>query len=365
MLKIIFLIVVIIYAIQLIVFIIGLQKRFKKLTANNLPTVDIIVAARNEEKNILSCIKALNNLSYIEGKLNICLINDYSTDNTSQIIKEFIKDKPHFSLLENPPQISDLKGKANAIAYGIKNTSNEIIFTTDADCIVQENWVKSITGYYLEDTAMVCGFTSQKDDTVIGALQAADFIFLLGVASGIMNLGKPLSAIGNNMSYRRSVYNEIGGYEKIGFSITEDLRLLMAFHSMKKYKIIFPLDSDNLIISEPLQTVKQIFHQKKRWGVGGLESDIFGFAIMSIGYLANLLTLISFFFFSKTLLFLSFIKILLDYLFLKPLHQKLNLKLNFQKFIFFEIYYLLYVVILPIIVLPNKKVVWKERTYFS
>ena len=53
MFEIIFLIVVGLYFIQSFIFLAGATKKFKKLSKDKLPTVSIVVAARNEENNIL------------------------------------------------------------------------------------------------------------------------------------------------------------------------------------------------------------------------------------------------------------------------------------------------------------------------
>ncbi len=77
--------------------------------------------------------------------------------------------------------------------------------------------------------SMVCGYTNQKANNLYSKLFRIWILFiLLTVGGGAINLGKPLSAIGNNMSYRKSAYLEVGGYEKIPFSVTEDFQLLMA-----------------------------------------------------------------------------------------------------------------------------------------
>ncbi len=48
-------------------------------------------------------------------------------------------------------------------------------------------------------------------------MQSIDFIYLLFVASGTINIGMPITCIGNNMSYRKKAYDEVGGYENLPF----------------------------------------------------------------------------------------------------------------------------------------------------
>ncbi len=363
MFEIIFLVVVSVYFIQTIIFSIGANKKFNKLKENELPFATIIVAARNEEENILECMKSLNNSIYPEGKLEIIIVDDHSEDNTGKIIDEFIQDKPIFKKVIPHKQIGEVKGKANAIANAIELAKGEVILTTDADCTVSPSWAKTIASYYTKDVAIVCGYTNQTADGMFTGMQDMDFIYLLTVAGGTMNLGKPLSAIGNNMSYSKKAYDEVGGYAAIPFSVTEDFKLLMAIYNLKKYKLIYPLDKDALVTSKPCETPQKLYWQKKRWGVGGLDSDFTGFFVMITAWLSHFCILLAPFYFSVNVLLIMLFKILTDYFFLWSVYKKLNLKIKLTHFIAFEIYFVLYVLVLPVLVVFSRNIKWKGRKF--
>jgi cellulose synthase/poly-beta-1,6-N-acetylglucosamine synthase-like glycosyltransferase len=194
-------------------------------------------------------------------------------------------------------------------------------------------------------------------------MQAIDFIYLLFVAAGTINLGKPLSCIGNNMSFRKKAYEETGGFEKLPFSVTEDFLLLNSIHKLKKYKLVYPLDVNTLVTSKPCETLADLFKQKKRWAVGGLEAPPFGILLMSWAFLTNLFILITPFFFNAVWIYLLIFKLAIDFFVLLPLHRKLGLQKNLKYFLVFELYLMIYVIILPFTVLFNKKIKWKDREY--
>lgn len=361
--EIIFAIAVSLYFVQLVIFTIGAAKKFPRIKEEDLPNVTVVVAARNEEDNILDCLVSLDNLEYPEGKLEILIINDNSTDKTGELISNFIMGKEKFRVIVPQGTIANLKGKANALAHGLKTTKGEIIFTTDADCTVSPKWVKTLASYYTKDVAFVGGFTFQEDETAFKGMQSIDFMYLLTVAAGALNLGLPLAAIGNNMSYRKSVYDEVGGYENIPFSITEDFQLLKSIHSLKKYKCIYPVDEFGLVKSRACADFNSLFWQKKRWGVGGVNSKFIGYLIMAWGYISKAAILLTPLFFSYTALYLCLFKVCVDFFFIQSLFSKLKLRLKLTTFFAFEVYYTIYVLILPFIVLPNRKVKWKGRTF--
>ncbi len=364
MLEIIFLILVSGYFIISAVLIVGAKKTFPRLNEEELPTVSIIVAARNEEKNILACLESLNNLEYPENKLEIIIVDDASTDNTSTLIVEFIKGKNRFRTLRlEETDSAKLRGKVRAMAEGIKIANGEIILTTDADCVVSPIWAKTIASYYLEDVGVVNGFTSQSISNSFSGMQAIDFIYLLFIAAGTINLGKPVSCIGNNMSFRKKAYEEAGGFENLPFSVTEDFLLLNSINKLGKYKTLYPLNKDSLLISKPVSTLKELFNQKKRWAVGGIETPPLGMGLMLWSFLTNLFLFLTPFFFSAVWLYLLIFKVSIDFFVLLPVHQRLGLQKNLKYFLIFEIYYIIYVLVLPFVVLFNKKVKWKDRVY--
>ncbi len=363
MFEIIFLVFLCGYFIQSVLFIIGINKKFPKIKGEDLPSAVVIVAVRNEEKNILRCLNALDKLDYPEGKLEIIISDGHSTDSTLQIVDDFIKERSKFKRVSAGLERENLKGKANAIDTALRTTEAEIILTTDADCEVDPHWVKTICSYYKEDTGIVNGFTTQTAYNGFSGMQALDFVYLLIIAAGTINLGYPISCIGNNMSYRRKAYLETGGYEKLPFSVIEDFNLLMAISRLNKYKIIFPLDKNALVTSLPCSSVSELYHQKKRWGVGGLGVPLRGFIIMAFGLIVNLCILLSPLFFSTAVLYFIIFKLAIDLFVLYPVHDRLGIKDHLKYFLWFELYFITYVILLPVIVLSSRKVVWKGKEY--
>ncbi len=363
MFEIIFLVVLSGYFIQSVLFVIGAAKRFPKIKEEDLPSATVIVAARNEEENILNCLESLEHLEYPEGKLEIIIVDDKSTDSTGKIIDDFIAGKEKFKKIVTKKEIGMLKGKTNALANAIDIAEGEIILTTDADCKVHPSWAKTVASYYQKDIGAVNGFTTQNASNGFSGMQAIDFIYLLTVASGTINLKKPISCIGNNMSYRKQAYEEVGGYENLPFSVTEDFNLLFSIYKLGKYKIILPLDSNTLITSKPCTNFKDLYHQKKRWSVGGLGVPFRGYIVMAWGFLTNLGILLTPLFFSPVWLYLAVFKIAIDFFVLYPVHKQLGISRNLKYFLYFQIYYTLYVIAIPFVLAAGRKVKWKGREY--
>ena len=356
--QLIFTIIVCLYFSFLVVITIGLRKKYSKIAKSELPQATIIVAARNEEKNIALCMESLNKINYPEGKLEIIIVDDFSEDQTGSIIEEYIKDKPIFKKI-CPIKNSHLLGKVNAVDTAIKTANGEIILLTDADCTVPVAWAETIGSYYQKNVGIVNGFTLLNDDDIFSGIQSVDLVFLLSSAAGTINLNHPISCIGNNMSFRKEAYFEAGGYEKLPFSVTEDFILLKGISEINKYKVIYPLDKDGVVKSKSCLNLNELIKQKKRWGRGGFDAPFGGMVIMGTAFLANMMILISPLFFSPVWLYLAVFKIIADYFFLIPVHNELGTKLRVKHFIYFQIYFILYTVILPLILIFSRKISWK------
>ena len=361
--EIILLTIIIAYFIQSVIFVIGAKKKFSRLNDDKLPTATVIVAARDEENNIKQCLNSLDKLEYPEDMLEVLIVDDRSTDKTGEIIDEFISERENFRKIIPDDPKGKMVGKVNALATAIREAKGQIILTTDADCVVKPFWVKTIASFYQDDVGMVDSYTTQLAANSFGGMQAIDFIYLLLVAGGTINLKIPISCIGNNMSFRKKAYDEIGGYEALPFSVTEDFTLLRAIYKLKKYKILFPLEKDALVNSIPCTDYKNLYRQKKRWGVGGLGVPVRGFFIMFWGFLANLAIVLTPLFYSPVWLYLIFFKLAIDFFVLYPIHKKMEITKNLKYFFIYQIYYILYVLALPFIVLTSRKVKWKGREY--
>jgi cellulose synthase/poly-beta-1,6-N-acetylglucosamine synthase-like glycosyltransferase len=73
-------------------------------SGNNLeyfPFISVVVAARDEEKNISDCIQSLLKQDYPVDKFEILIIDDFSTDKTAELIKKFDTSETNLKYLSS------------------------------------------------------------------------------------------------------------------------------------------------------------------------------------------------------------------------------------------------------------------------
>ncbi len=327
------------------------------------PTVTIIVAARNEEHRIPACLSSLRNIEYPPEKLEIIIVDDFSTDKTAEVVEHFIAGRNDIQLLKSPPEHGNLRGKTNAIAQGIRHSRGEIIMFTDADCSVHPRWVRGTVKYFSEDTGIVGGFTILGNGRLFHGIQAMDWLYLFSIASATAGLNIPLTAIGNNLSIRRSAYTKTGGYEVIPFSVTEDYSLVQTIIQKTNFRLRFPLEPDAVVTSGACDSLSQLVRQKQRWGVGALDMVTVGMVVIAVGWLVRALIVLGLILAPATLSIPLFAAVALaDYLLFSKVFGRLPFRHLQKYFIAFECYLTCYGLIIPFLALGSRNVIWKERT---
>jgi cellulose synthase/poly-beta-1,6-N-acetylglucosamine synthase-like glycosyltransferase len=352
-----------VYAFEFIFLWVGISKANSAETVDDFePKVTVIVAARNEEDNIGACIESLVKLNYPTNKLELIIVSDHSTDKTFSIITKFAEKHSFLIGLEAQTEQGNLKGKTNAITQAIEISTGEVLMFTDADCTVSTEWVRQTIKYFDEKTGIVGGFTLLDAKSAFEGIQALDWLILFSTSSGTAGWKIPLTAIGNNISVRKKAYEEMGGYYSIPFSVTEDYALVRAILSKTKYKLKFPLLPDATVSSQACTTIKQLYRQKKRWAIGGLDMIPHGLIIFSMTWMLSLTVIVGFFVANVNTLFLAFFtKLIIDFVYLFRLIKNVQRVSLLKHIFFFELYFIAYVFIIPFVALLAKKVVWKER----
>lgn len=114
--------------------------------------VSVVIAARNEEKNIQACLDGLANQHYPRDRFEVILVDDHSGDRTVQVAEACIRRHPELNFRVHSSSASP--GKKAALREGLKLASGEIVLTTDADCVPNPGWIRAMTAALLEKDAV-------------------------------------------------------------------------------------------------------------------------------------------------------------------------------------------------------------------
>lgn len=275
------------YAGRVVFFFIGIvRERLRWTDSSYEPSVSIVVPARNEEANIEQCVSSLLGVDYPQTKLEIIVVNDRSTDRTGALLDQLAQQHACLSVIHrtDADEHPNLRGKPGALQHGISSASSEYVLLTDADCVVNRQWVRGIISQFTNpDVGAVCALTSVKSKSFLDNIQDVEWTYIQTMAAGGLGNSVPLGCFGNNMAVRKSVFDELGGYSTIPFSVTEDMALQIAIHD-SGHRVRFTVSSKTKVETRPCSSIAEYTRQRHRWIRGGRALHLRGliFVLTSI-----------------------------------------------------------------------------------
>lgn len=352
-----------------LLFLIGVSLLYpsKEYKRNRIiQNVSIIVPFRNEAQNLPRFLSSLQKLNF-PALFEVIFIDDESTDESVKIISDFqINSNLKIKVLKNNYDPNrKLTSKQQAIDLGIQKAEYPLIALTDADIILDERWLLSLVEALKEDTELIFGHTIIKTDgSIFSFLQAFQLEFLFSFASVFSYCGITGSCMGNNLLIKRDSYISSGGFDAIGYSVTEDRALLYHFKRQKR-KISTTIPFLPTAYTLPHKNFSLFINQVYRWTKGGFTYGknlyVLGifFAIQNLIFLLSFANIISSFPI-KTITLTNFF---LLWLFLTITFIKNGIR---KMYLYFPLYYFFLLVegaILAFSLLINKKVIWKGRKF--
>ena len=266
------------------------QLRRGKSTQNY--QVSIIIAARNEEQNIGSCLHALVNQSYPADRFEIIVVDDRSIDDTQRIVQSYCRQFANIRLIQVTELTEGISPKKNALQTGIESALGQIILTTDADCIPEPGWVTAMVSYFEPDVGLVAGFSPLQPiekGNFFQRLFTLDSLSLAAVAAGSFGLGKPLTCNGRNLAYRRETFEAVGGFKQIyKFISGDDDLFLHLVRRQTSWKFRYAMDRQSLVHSKAPETFKQFMNQRVRHASKGRHYPAWFTIVLAAVYLLNL-----------------------------------------------------------------------------
>jgi len=336
-----------------------------------LPTVSIWIACRNEESNLAACLDSILNLSYPQNKIQILIGNDQSTDRTGDIAHNYASVYSNIQVIDVQDNNSGLKAKARVMAQLDSHAIGEYYLITDADVRVRPNWIQGLLSNMDPQMGVCSGTTMVRASGTDGWLQEIDWAYFMGLLNVISYSGVPATAVGNNMIIRKDAYWQTGGYSKIKFSITEDYKLYSEVCS-KGWLWNNIMNKDVLAFSEKTEGFGNLLHQRKRWLSGGKELPWYWWILFGIyGGFYFIIPILSLYFLIQhqftPLSYLGLIwgvKFILQSLQINQIYNLVNEKTpQLGRLLIYEIYLFVVTTFTATFFILPIKTQWKSRSY--
>lgn len=360
--------------IHYLLFLLRIFKGLNKLNShhnNKIPGefITVIIPFRNEEENILANLESIESQSYPKHKFEVIYVDDFSEDNSRRLLCDN-KTSENIKVMSVPKSFSPNAHKKRAIRYGIENSKGEIIVTTDADCIYDKDWLRILLSCFDEETGFVSAPVEFKNNnSSFSDLQKIEFAGLVLAGAGLIGSGKPTICNAANIAYRRKVFEEVRGFEyQMKLSSGDDELLMQKIVRDTNFKVKFSLSQNSIVSTLPNKSVKDFYHQRKRWASKGLfyadKSLVLRLILIYLFYLSLLiqpaLALFVSNYFIITFLFSISFKILIEYLILSKGKRILFNDLSMKSFFFAEILQPVYIIVSGFTGIFGN-FIWKER----
>ncbi|MDP4283241.1 MAG: glycosyltransferase [Bacteroidota bacterium] len=248
----------------------------KILGRNELPFISIIIAARNEEKNIENCLQSLFVQSYPQIRFEIIVTDDHSTDNTVSIINSFHNEQVRVINLSDFTKDKTLNSyKKKSIETALQFAKGSLIVTTDADCIAPPKWLETLAFFYNEKNPVFVALPVSFIDYLPGdsffnkaftIFQILDFMTLQGITGASVNKQFHNMCNGANLAYEKRVFNEVGGFQGIdNIASGDDMLLMQKIQNVYPDQIMFLKSPEVIMQTQSSKTLKEFKNQRIRW----------------------------------------------------------------------------------------------------
>lgn len=225
------------------------------------PFISVIIPVRNAQRFLPKCLESLNNLNYPRDRYEVIIADSSSTDRTREIASGM------GAKVVNVPGQSVCAGRNS----GFKEAKGQIIAFSDADCVMDKDWLNNAIKYFRDDTVCCVGGPSliPDDETAFG--KACGLIFSYALFTGGSSYGRQFQqarqVLGNpgcNAIYRRSALEKVMPVDEC-LSEAEDVFMN---RQLGKLGFKFLYTPDTRLWHYRSSTPKRFWRQNFRYAVG-------------------------------------------------------------------------------------------------
>jgi cellulose synthase/poly-beta-1,6-N-acetylglucosamine synthase-like glycosyltransferase len=331
----------------------------------------IVIPFRNEANHLPTLLKSISKLNYPTKLVDFIFVDDDSSDNSGLIINRFASTSEHHLRIV-PNELKSNSPKKDAITLAVNLTNKEWIVTTDADCILPSNWLKSLDQFIQKNNPnmVVAPVTYTVKNNFLHQFQLLDFLSLQASTISGFGFQKPFLCNGANLAYKKEIFKNVNGFDN-NDSITsgDDVFLLEKFIQYQKDKVHYLKSEDAIVTTNAENSVDKLINQRVRWASKTANNElILGKIIGVIILLGNSIIAFSPVFYYLELLSLTsfgsyiFMKLFFDCLLIERISSFYKQKVSVFNYALSSVIYPYYTILI-VILSTFGKFNWKGRRY--
>ena len=223
---------------------------------------------RNEANNILNLLVDLEKQSYPKHLLQVIVVDDFSTDNTVELVKNFAASYDLQCIPSDVPP-DKIAYKKRSVTIGIEYAKEaDVIITTDGDCRVKPNWIAAIITQMETDGAHLVSspVTYVEEPGWLQQYQKIDVSGWIIAGAGTMKGGIPTFCNGANLAYKRATFYEVGGFVgKVAVASGDDEFMMHKIAAKYSGGVTFCKSAEALVTTTAQPDWQSFRNQRLRW----------------------------------------------------------------------------------------------------
>ena len=231
--------------------------------------ISVVIPARNEADCIDRLLQSLLNQSYSSSFFEVIVIDDFSTDATAALVKKYATTNIRLLSLSDYISETEINSfKKKAIEIGIQESKGTLIVTTDADCVVHKDWLRTIACYYEQHNPqmIVMPVVITPALSFIERFQSLDFMCMQGITGAAVYKKFHGMCNGANLAYTKQIFNAVGGFKGVDtIASGDDMLLLQKIAQQPNAEIAYLKSPEVIVETAPVNSISAFLNQRIRW----------------------------------------------------------------------------------------------------
>jgi hypothetical protein len=210
---------------------------------DDLPSLSIVVPARDEERSIEQCVRSLVAQRGVDAE--VIVVDDGSTDATAAILERLALEYPALQVVVGKPLPDGWVGKPWACDQGARRARGEWLLFTDADSRHEEVASASTMSFARANAADALSImTGQELGTPAEAAILPAILQMIVFASGMLTeINDPQRtdralANGQYLLVSRAAYDALGGHDALRGEVVEDIEFARRLKRDGRFRLI-------------------------------------------------------------------------------------------------------------------------------